>query len=279
MYQNTHHHMWWVRAKHRFRTHHRQGRMIIRHQFRTRDASLDRQPKIQSSSVEETLQRILGQTNDDCRFQNFTLTYSLTSATFACLKIRFKTEVCTCSQFLTEAMLWIKEVEMVDSVDELKSSSSIRGISMPNFEILDARIATALNKIIHNSHFKRKISLEEQKAQTEDRFLLRKTDRLLDLIVLPGHWSQRFRREICRPIYNCSSKWRYSGIRFKVGRNFIVYDENLTRWHLGRIVQMKNTRVWETKAVIGIVQYGDSSEESRQIEDDGEKKYRARFTK
>ena len=41
---------------------------------------------------------------------------------------------------------------------------------MPNFEVLDARIASALNKIIHNSHFKR-ISLEEQKAQKQDRFL------------------------------------------------------------------------------------------------------------
>ena len=92
-------------------------------------------------------------------------------ATFACWKIMFKTEVCTCSQFPTEAMQWIKEVELVDSVDELRSSSSIRGISMPNFEVLDARIASALNKIIHNSHFKRKISLEEQKAQKEDRFL------------------------------------------------------------------------------------------------------------
>ena len=68
-------------------------------------------------------------------------------------------------------MQWIKEVELVDSVDELRSSSSTRGISMPNFEVLDARIASALNKIIHNSHFKRKISLEEQKAQKEDRFL------------------------------------------------------------------------------------------------------------
>ena len=60
---------------------------------------------------------------------------------------------------------------MVDSVVNLISSSSIRGIPMPNFEVLDARIASALNKIIHNSHFKRKISLEEQKAQKEDRFL------------------------------------------------------------------------------------------------------------
>ena len=41
---------------------------------------------------------------------------------------------------------------------------------MPNCEVLDARIASALNKIIHYSHFKRRISLEEQKAQKQDRF-------------------------------------------------------------------------------------------------------------
>ena len=102
----------------------------------------------------------------DLHFDKFT-----TPATFACWKKRFKTEVCTCSQFPTEAMHWIKEVEMVDSVDDLMSSSSIRGIQMPNFEVFDARIASALNRIIHNSHFKRRISLEEQKAQKQDRFL------------------------------------------------------------------------------------------------------------
>ena len=93
-----------------------------------------------------------------------------TPATFACWKIRFNTEVCTCSQFPTEAMQWIKEVELVDSVDELRSSSSTRGISMPNFEVFDARIASALNKIIHNSHFKRKISLEGQKSPERGPF-------------------------------------------------------------------------------------------------------------
>ena len=80
-----------------------------------------------------------------------------TPATFACWKIRFKTEVCTCSQLPTEPMQWIKEVEMVDSVDDLRSSSSIRSIPMPDFEVLDARIASALNRIIHNSHFKRRV--------------------------------------------------------------------------------------------------------------------------
>ena len=91
-----------------------------------------------------------------------------TSATFAWWKIRFKTEVCTCSQFPTEAMHWIKEV---DSVDDLKSSCSVRGIRMPDFEVLNAKIASALNRIIHNTQFKRKVSLEEQKSQKEDRFL------------------------------------------------------------------------------------------------------------
>ena len=94
-----------------------------------------------------------------------------TPATFACWKIRFKTKVCTCSQFPTEAMLWIKEVEMVDPADDLQSSLSVRGKRMPDFEVLDAKIASALNRIIDNSHLKRRVSLEEQKAKKEDRFL------------------------------------------------------------------------------------------------------------
>ena len=80
-------------------------------------------------------------------------------ATVACWQIRFKTEVCTCSQFPTEAMLWIKEVEMVESVDDLKSSRSIRGTHGPDFEVLDAKIAPALNKIIQNTRFKKKVIL------------------------------------------------------------------------------------------------------------------------
>ena len=40
----------------------------------------------------------------------------------------------------------------------------------PNFEMLDAKIASALHKIFQNSQFKKKVSLEEQKAQKEDRF-------------------------------------------------------------------------------------------------------------
>ena len=94
-----------------------------------------------------------------------------TPTTFACWKIRFKTEVCTCSQLPTEALLWTKEVEMVEPVDDPKSSRSIKGTPGPDFELLDARIASALNKIIQNTRFKKKVSLEEMKAHIADRFL------------------------------------------------------------------------------------------------------------
>ena len=62
-------------------------------------------------------------------------------------------------------------MEMVESVDDLESSCSVRGIRMPDFEVLDAKIASALNRIIHSTRFKRKVSPQEQKAQKEDRFL------------------------------------------------------------------------------------------------------------
>ena len=56
-------------------------------------------------------------------------------------------------------------------MNELKSSRSGAGKKFSNFEMLDAKIASALNKIIQNSHFKKKVSLEEQEAQREDQFL------------------------------------------------------------------------------------------------------------
>ena len=171
----------------------------------------------------------------DPHFDKFT-----TPATFACWNMRFKTEVCTCSQFPSEAMLWIKEVEMVESVDDLKSSCSAGGIRMPNFEVLDAKIASALNWIIHNTQFTRKVSLEEQKAQKEDRFFRGRP--IYFRVTGANQW---FCRELCRPNYNCSSKWWHSGIRFEMGWDFIINDTNPIWWHLGRIVQIKNTRVWE----------------------------------
>ena len=191
-------------------------------------------------------------------------------ATFACWKIRFKTEVYTCSQLPTEAVQWIKEVEMIDTVDDLLSSFSTRGIQMPNFEVLDARIPSALTRIIHNSQFKRRISLEEQQGPESGPFLRGRQIAYLDTKHLQvTRWND--------------SVENFADL-FTIGlRSSIVYDENPTWWHLGRIVQVKNTRVWETQDRIGIVWPGDSSEEVgtwlSQIENYGEEKYRAGCSK
>ena len=79
-------------------------------------------------------------------------------------------------------------MEMVDSLDELKSSRSVCGKDFSNFEMLDARTASALNKIIQNSKFKKKVSFEDQKAQKKGSVSTRKTDRLHDPRRLSSDW-------------------------------------------------------------------------------------------
>ena len=86
-------------------------------------------------------------------------------------------------------MLLTTEVEMVDSVYDLKSSRSIQGKThFQNFEMLDAGIASAPNKVIQNSYFKKKVSLEEQKSSERGPVPSRKTDRLHVLRQFPGCW-------------------------------------------------------------------------------------------
>ena len=108
-------------------------------------------------------------------------------STFPCWKIRCKIQMSSCSDFLSEDMSSIKEVEMADSVDEFKSSRSIEGEDFPNFEMLDARIASALNNIIQNSNFKKKVSLEtvSPKRGWISSWM---TYRFHELRLLSSHW-------------------------------------------------------------------------------------------
>ena len=248
---------------------------------RIRDASLDRHPEIHSTPVREDSSKNCGA--DQQRLQILDLHFDKfpTSATFACWKIRFKTKVCSCSQFPTEAMLWIKEVEMVESVDDLKFSRSIIGSRGPDFEVLDARIASELNRIIQNTRFK-KVSLEQKKKTQKKKTVSFAEDRSLS-------WSTSISGSLepmilSRILPTCSLLLFEMMIfrnLIRNGRVFIINDETPAWWHLGRIVQTQNTRVWETQDRIGIVWPGDSSEESwtllSQTEDNSKKNYRAEF--
>ena len=153
---------------------------------------------------------------------------------------------------------------------------------MPNFEVLDARIASALNKIIHNSHFKRRVSLEEQKAQKQDRFLRGKhvADLIYEYFRVTGandsveNYADLFTISLRNDdIQESDSKW--DGILLSMTK--IPPDDILEGLYKLRI------RVWKTQDLVGIVWPGDSSEEIRtslsQIENYGEEKYRARYSK
>ena len=81
-------------------------------------------------------------------------------------------------------------MEMVESVDDLTSSCSVRGIRMPKFEVLDAKIASALKQNHPEYPLQEKGQSGGNESPKRGPFLSRKTDCFPDLRVLPGHWSQ-----------------------------------------------------------------------------------------
>ena len=123
------------------------------------------------------------------------------------------------------------------------------------------------------------------KAQKAGPFPSWKTDRLLDLRVTSGSLGANYSVENYADLFTiCSSKWWYAGIRFEMRRKSIVPMTKIPPDDiLEGFVQIKKTRDRETQDRIGIVQNEDSSEEVRtwlsQIENNGEKKYRARNSK
>ena len=199
-------------------------------------------------------------------------------SSFLVWKTRFKTQVSSASDFLSEAVLWIKEVEMVDFLDERKSSRSENGKDFPNFEMLDAKIASALNKIIQNSSSKRRSHSRSRKHKKEDR-------------CLRG-------RQIAFMIYDF---FRVTGAHDAVLDNaelfwVTLHDDNVqefdTRWDEVLLSMTKNPsdenleslcklRIRESdqlKKRIGIVRHGDSSENigssQSKVENHGGKMYR-----
>ena len=70
-------------------------------------------------------------------------------------------------------MHWIEEIEIAKSIDEPTTSRSIVGrTDFPDFDMLDAMIASALKKLLNTQiHFRNRVSVEEHRAQKSDRFL------------------------------------------------------------------------------------------------------------
>ena len=63
-------------------------------------------------------------------------------------------------------------MEMAKSIDDRMTSQSIEGRrDFLDFQVPDERIASAFRKIIINTSFSRRVSVEEQRAQKQNRLL------------------------------------------------------------------------------------------------------------
>ena len=100
---------------------------------------------------------------------------SRTSMEFQSWRVNFKTEVCASSQFAHVTRQWITEVELAKSIDDLMTTRSItERTDFPDYDLLDAKIASALKELITNMHIPRRMCTEELRAQNETRFLPRR---------------------------------------------------------------------------------------------------------
>ena len=107
---------------------------------------------------------------------------------FLCWKMRFKNQVTACSDFPSDIMLWINEVEMVGSLDELNSSRSVDGKYFPNFEMLDAKICLCSEQDRTEFPVQEEGQPRGAESQKKGSVSTRKTDRLHNLRLLSSDW-------------------------------------------------------------------------------------------
>ena len=102
-------------------------------------------------------------------------------------KVNFRTEVCVRTAEPQVTMLWIKEVEIAKSIDELMTSRSItRRHDLPDYDMLDAMIASALKKLLNTqSHFRKKSECRRAASSETQPIPTVKTDFVHDLRVFP----------------------------------------------------------------------------------------------
>ena len=154
-----------------------------------------------------------------------------TPATFAWWKIRFKTQVCSCSQFSYGS----------NAVDQ----RSADGWFSVWFKMLvickrnaNARFwSTRCEDCFSTEQNHPQFSLQKKPRSKTVSFA---ASRLLTWFM--NTFGSLVPTILSRIMPTCS----LLVFVMMIFRNSIVYDENPTWWHLGKIVQIKNTRVWET---------------------------------
>ena len=119
-----------------------------------------------------TVKTWLWRKKKDCWSQNFTLTNSPTQNNICLLEDKIQNWGVYLFTFANGSYAYrSKKWRLLNQWMIWNLRVLPKGTHGPDFELLEARIASALNKIIQSTRFKRRVSLEEMKAHKEDRFL------------------------------------------------------------------------------------------------------------
>ena len=170
-------------------------------------------------------------------------------------KVNFKTEVCARSAFPHITMQWINKVEIAKSIHDLLTSQSMtRGRYFTDFEMPDAMIADAFKKVITSVHFRRRIGVEEQRAQQYDRFLRGRqiAYMIYEYFRATGAYeavqgsSDLFSTRLQR-------KW-HSRFRHKTGPSSLAASEIPSETVLEGLYKLQSTRYCSASDCIGFVQ-------------------------
>ena len=108
----------------------------------------------------------------------------------------------------------------------------------------------------------------------------RTTDGCYDLRILPSYLRSWYCSWLFRTIQYYSSQRWCSGVRYEMGRKFLISEQDSHRRCFGKFVQISNTWVWATQNRVGTVRAWNSSENIEaglsEIENHGEEKYRSK---
>ena len=85
--------------------------------------------------------------------------------------VNFRAEICPKAKNLALALQWIKEIEAASSLKDLINPKSITGKDFSDCEELDLTMAAELERCSDKyPHFQKRIRVEEQRAQEDNRF-------------------------------------------------------------------------------------------------------------
>ena len=179
------------------------------------------------------------------------------SMEFQSWKVNFRTEVCPRTADPQITMLWIKEVEIAKSIDELVTSRSITGQhNFPDFKMLDAMIASALKKLLNKqSNFREESKCRRAACSKRRPILTRKTycvTWFTSISVQPELMKQYKDSQLC----SLASLQNDDVQDFDVRWDQALYASWMTMpqlCHPGRIVQVKITRLCSTSDCLGFV--------------------------